>query len=422
MDVIKVGMNLESKFILKGIEGKVLNGRKVNIKAMLEAQIKIYSNENVEFIKQINDINDIQLLNKNFKISCLVGSGTTKVFAKDTVIIDNIDNLAEIMKVDINISNKDIKISYNKVLAKADAIIKLLYITEDNRINSVNATIPIMGFIDIQDISDDNLCDVQYELKNLIVKPNSVDEHSVYVEAEIEISCNVYENKDLNIIQDLYSPSKELSFQKQKITTMQEKQYLKDLCSIREKQYISEIQGNRIYDVDVKPIIINKTILTDRISYEGEINLTFMFATDMTTGIDTKNIIIPFNFNMVCNGVNSNSNVSTDIEVAMQDFVVMPDESIDIKIDLNFNVNISNTAQINIISEINEEENRILESCSVVIYFVKPGDTLWHIAKEFKSTVENIAKMNDIEDVDKIDVGQQLFIPRCINSKGSMTA
>ena len=48
---------------------------------------------------------------------------------------------------------------------------------------------------------------------------------------------------------------------------------------------------------------------------------------------------------------------------------------------------------------------------------VKPGDTLWKIAKMFKSTVEDIAKINDIEDVNKISVGQQLYIPRFCKNK-----
>ena len=39
----------------------------------------------------------------------MIGSGTTKVYAKDTFTIDNIDNIAEIMKVDAKIINKDLE-------------------------------------------------------------------------------------------------------------------------------------------------------------------------------------------------------------------------------------------------------------------------------------------------------------------------
>ncbi len=44
-------------------------------------------------------------------------------------------------------------------------------------------------------------------------------------------------------------------------------------------------------------------------------------------------------------------------------------------------------------------------------YTVRTGDTLYSLAKRFESTVERLAEINDIEDVNKIYVGQQLCIP-----------
>ena len=72
----------------------------------------------------------------------------------------------------------------------------------------------------------------------------------------------------------------------------------------------------------------------------------------------------------------------------------------------------SNTIKINIIDEVNIDETRDRQIYSMVIYFVKPGDTLWAIAKRFRSTVQDIARVNNIEDANKIYPGQQLFIPK----------
>ena len=69
------------------------------------------------------------------------------------------------------------------------------------------------------------------------------------------------------------------------------------------------------------------------------------------------------------------------------------------------------------IEEIRMEETRECNTYSMVIYFVKPGDTLWKIAKMFKSTVEDITRVNEIEDANKIFVGQQLYIPRFCRNK-----
>ena len=68
---------------------------------------------------------------------------------------------------------------------------------------------------------------------------------------------------------------------------------------------------------------------------------------------------------------------------------------------------------INIIDTIEEKEDDVVNPYSMIIYFVKPGDTLWKIAKKFRSTVDDIARINNIEDPNRISVGMQLFIPKC---------
>ena len=63
------------------------------------------------------------------------------------------------------------------------------------------------------------------------------------------------------------------------------------------------------------------------------------------------------------------------------------------------------------IEEIEAEKNEE-DYDSLILYLVNPGDSLWKIAKKFNSTVEEISKINGIEDIDKINVGQKLYIPK----------
>ncbi len=412
MEKVKNDMRLETNVELKGIETHLLNSRKIHVKAMLEIEAKVFSNETVEYVKEINNLNNVQCLNRNFQINSLVGSGNTKVYAKDTINIDEIDNLVEIIKTDLKITNRDTKISYNKVLIKSDLQVKIIYLTEDNRINMKEAVIPVVGFIDLPNISAEHNCNVKYEIKNIIIKPNNVEEHSIYVEAEIEVYCEAYEDRCIQMIQDLYSPTKKLQFNQKKIKVMQNQNLKKQVCNIREKQVIPEIGSRKIYDVEVLPIIEQQTILNDRIMYDGDLRLNFIFAGSGNTGINTKEISIPFSFEMEFDGANSVSNIDTVIEIDMQNFVVMPDESIEIKIDLGFTAISGNDSNISIINEITEEENREICKYSMIIYFVKKGDTLWSIAKKFGSTIEDISRVNGIENPDNLQVGKQLYIPR----------
>lgn len=408
----KPEMQLENRCEVKSIDAKILNGRKISLQANLRLKLSVYSNENVDVMKDVEDISDIQKLNKVYNINSLLGNGTTKVYAKDTVSIDGADNLSEIVKTKINIVNNETKVSYNKVLAKADANIKIVYLTEDNRINCATATIPVMGFIDMQNVNEDNLCDVSYELRNISIKPNNVEEHSIYVEAEIEINCSVYENREMEIIQDLYSPSMDLDYKQKCVKVMQNKRNIRQTCNIRKQEMIPEIGKNKIYDVEVKPVIISSQTANGATTYEGEVSLNFLFAINDGNSISSKTVVEPFSFNVNDENINSNTKIETSIDITTQDFIVMPDESIDVKIDLDFNLNISNMEDINLISEVSKAENRSREKYSIVIYYTKVGDTLWNIAKRFGSTIEEIIKINKIEDENNIMPGEQLFIPR----------
>ena len=149
-----------------------------------------------------------------------------------------------------------------------------------------------------------------------------------------------------------------------------------------------------------------------KIIYQGEISLTFIYGQEGTTRINIKNLVEPFEFTVTSNSIAQKMRIDTSIEIAKKDFVVMADSTIDIKVDLNFRLNIVKESSINLIESVTESEKKDRESFSIIVYYARVGDTLWKIAKKFGSTVDEIVKVNGIENPDVIMPGEQLFIPR----------
>lgn len=410
-------MDLELEFNLKTIDCNVINGRKVNLKAYLEVNIKTYAKEDIQILKEVKDISEIQKLDKSMTINSLIGKGESKVFAKDTLSIENIDNLAEILRAEVRVVNRDFKISYNKILAKAEVKTKIMYLTEDNRINTIEKMIPIMGFIDIQNISEENFCDVKYTTKNIVIRPNDVEEHSIYVEVEIEISSYVYENKKIQLIQDIYSPEQDIKFNQKRITTMSELTKTVNMCTVKQRIDAPEIAGNKIYDTCLEYSVNNINIINEKIIYEGDITATIIFASSNSVRLDTKVTKMPFNYEIDSCGVTNVANIDTLMSIKDDNFVVLSDGGIDAQITLEIDTKMFKSMEINVINDVEAEEARNDMTYSIIIYFVKKGDTLWNIAKKFKSTVQDIVKTNDIEDENKIYPGQQLLIPRYVVRK-----
>ena len=394
---------------LKNIESKVINGRKVGVKAAIEVEVKVYSNETIAIVNSIPEADGIQTLQESLMVNSLVGMGENKIFAKDTININNEDNLAEILKVNTCIVNKDVKISYNKILTKADAEVKIMYLTEDNRIGTVTARVPVVGFIDISDVTEENICDVNYEIRNIVIKPNSVEEHSIYVEIEVGVSAACYEEKEISLIQDLYSPIENLEFNQRKITTMRERESNRDVLQIRERVTLEGIGDKNIIDVDVIPRIEKEHKKENKIIYEGELELNFILS-NSELQVDTRTAKIPFDYSVEKENAQDLES-SMEMQVINQDFIVQDGGVVTCNIDLQMNMDSYRTSNLNVIDEIEANGEREEEDYSIIMYIVKKGDSLWKIAKAFGSTVEDIARTNGIEDENLIMPGQKLFIP-----------
>lgn len=417
----KSKMGFNQKATIKEIDCKVLNGRKVQVKANVEFEFKIFSNNTVEILKEIDKIEDMQCLKRNLDVKTLIGEGSQRAFAKDTITLDEGVVMGEILKSEVKIINKDIKISYNKVLAKADAQVKILYISEDDEIKTCNSLIPVMGFVDIKDINDESTCDMKYDMRNILIKPN--ENNSVYVEIEVEILARAYESKKIDIIDDLYSPCSPISFNSRQLTTSQQLFNIKDEFDIKQNMNIPDFENSTIYDVSAQISINNQNIIEQRLMIDGVAKVSVIYSSNSMAKIDTRIIDIPYEFTTTLSNVATSSNIESNIDVQDIDFIVMPNNDIDIKIKTMFNVEISTDVKINIIDEINLLEDRKQSDSSMIIYYVKKGDTLWNIAKKFNSTIECILAANElISDPNDLKVAMQIFIPRYTGKKNMACA
>lgn len=149
--------------------------------------------------------------------------------------------------------------------------------------------------------------------------------------------------------------------------------------------------------------------------YEGKVELKFVLANE-DLEVETKQAEIPFEYSIenLENGENINTNMN--IEVANQDFIVQDGGIVTSNIDMMMNMDSYRDTNLNIMDEIQTNGEREAEDYSIILYIVKKDDSLWKIAKKFGSTVEDIVRTNGIEDENKINVGQKLYIPKYVKT------
>lgn len=411
VDNVTSDMNSMVEINLNNIECKIINERKVNIKANVNFDIKVFNNTNVEFVNSIN-IQDLQKLEDTVQVNSVLGIGATKTSIKEVIGIDNSDNLAEILKVSTNINNIDTKTSYNKTLTKADVGVKILYVTEDGRYNTVSKTFPVVGFIDMKDVNEENVCTTNAEIKNMVLKPNSVQEHSLSLDMEIEMSVIAYERREINIIEDLYSPSVNLNFEKKSIRTVQNKSIFRGTFNFNQKELLN-IGEEKVYDIDTNVNAENVSIVTDGINIDGNVQFIVTHSTNQMTGIARKVVNVPFNYRLPASNIVQNADTRITANIHNENFNIMPGSEMDLRMDIEFVADTSNMIDINVIDDVSENTDTQENKYNMVIYFTKPEDTIWKIAKKFNSTTRTIIEANNLAS-EELKTGTKLFISRYV--------
>ena len=220
-----------------------------------------------------------------------------------------------------------------------------------------------------------------------------------------------YEEKEINLLEDLYSPTQDLECSKKECKVFANKQNRRETCHIKETVNLPELEGEQLIDAECKPKIINTNKLNSRIMYEGELELNFIIGS-LDTQVNSARAVVPFEFT-VDNIENGEAlNIETELEVGAQDYMIKSGGDVAVDVDTIFNIGTSKNINMNVIDNIEIEEDRSGEDYSLVIYIVKPGDTLWNIAKKMGSTVTDIVKANAIENENIINVDEKLYIPK----------
>jgi len=122
---------------------------------------------------------------------------------------------------------------------------------------------------------------------------------------------------------------------------------------------------------------------------------------------------VPFRVSMEIVGVNENMELSADVQLKNVWFDKINGKQAEV------NGGISVSAIVYEQREYETIENPAFLMCesdeknipSIVLYIVKPGDSLWKIAKLFKTTVDAIKDVNELES-DMIMAGSKLLIVR----------
>ena len=398
-----------------------------NIISQLPNERKIVVKSEVAFLINTKEFSKVRLINdfiseKNIEkrivkdtFSNVKVCKKSIIAAREDILLDkNCDDLFEILKIDATIDDTEIKESFNKIMIKGDIILKITYLTENKAecIKNTTVKVPFTGMVELDGISDNSKFDISYIIKDLDVSLNNdiTTTKAISVSYKIETFIIMYEKEDVEYVDDFYSQYEDLVYESK------EENVIKDIktysFTTEIKEFATGVFNNqKLVDNFVDLNSINFEILDDTVKLNGNIKVSILNQNLDTNDLEYKNLEVLVDKECGCDGIKKE--FRNDLKIsALNVKIIQNEENLEISITLKIDVKSGINGNIRTIENLDTKEIDDLKLDSMNIYIVKKDDDLWKVAKKYKTSVENITKINEELRDDNLNVGQKILIIR----------
>ena len=128
--------------------------------------------------------------------------------------------------------------------------------------------------------------------------------------------------------------------------------------------------------------------------------------------------MLPFTHVIEAQGIQEGCSYYLQAELEQLSTMMADSNELEIRAVLGLNVLVQQPMEEQIIEQIEEKPldmEKIQSMAGITVYMVKPGESMWDIAKRFYTTKGEIIRMNELED-DLVTPGQPLLLVKNIQS------
>ncbi|MGL5378680.1 DUF3794 and LysM peptidoglycan-binding domain-containing protein [Clostridium sp.] len=401
------------------IEVSWMNERKVGIDGLLSLKWELYKKGDIEYVKDIEGKEDIQVLKKEEIVNGIKGKKDLELMGK-TMIKVTMDKpeIDEILKCSMYLHKKEFKLGQDKVYIGCYCKIEVLYKGKETKeVVSLHEDVYLSKEEELVGASNEMISTMNLGIKNseCSVSADDLGENRVVnVEFLINGEAKVYSKEKIELLDDAYSPSMAIDLVKSNNeigiihgtnsmeVMVKDNMYLKD-----ENQKIEQI-----ICTSGSPIVIDKIVEQDKVKVEGVIKVNVLYKTsDEENCYGMINGEVPFGATIDIKNAKEGMDVIAkatleNIEATIEANTIAIRATICVTSKVCYKVNKKWVVDITEGAEGKKEKN-----ASVIIYSIGEGDKLWDIAKKYGTTIEELMKINDMESQTELEAGNKIIIP-----------
>ncbi|MBO4897932.1 MAG: DUF3794 domain-containing protein [Clostridia bacterium] len=408
-------MKIKSFAEVSNIDYSLINSRKINIKAAVSTEIKAVRHKTREFVADAKcEEGEIETLKS--EVSALMS------VADEEFVISVSDKLefpsgspaaAEMLKVSADVTDYDVRLLAGKAIVKGIIKVGTLYVAKKNlKLEYMEHEIPFTEILELPGVAEDMDADIDFSVLNVYFETdNEEDIREMGVEVTLSVSAAVTSAENALVLTDCFSPDFEISFTKNYCDFDFAEAKLNPQISVKGDIAFGEENpaAERILSVSAKPVLDSVSVNNENITLRGRLKADILYLTaEEEMPLSGMRGEIPFVYTADADGEGK----AADCGVTLSNLsYTMGERTVNIRASVSASIKVIGTERVSVIGDIKASEAEKNERAPIVIYFVQSGDTLWNIAKKYKTTMGKIAAANGIDTEKTLTGGEKLLIP-----------
>ena len=420
VDSKKIDENMKAVVMsnVERAEFSLINSRKLRVKVIVGLDYEILAEQNVEIAVEASDSDSAELLRENVRLQNCIDLSEVEFSVKEALEVPSGQtSINELLKVDVKISDSEYKTVTDKIVVKGAVGVCVLYTDDNCEIQFMEMDIPFTEVFDCTDVGDDTICDIDYcvsDVKYEVNEDNDGDRRVVDLDVTVLAQIKATENVSVDMICDCYEPFMKTQLLKEEIELEEVVSRPSTQNTLREMLETSSgapgVSG--VYDVITKPCITKTQLQSGKLLAEGRIEAYILYLTDSSESpVYSMKKEIPFSYLLDCDSTEEDLIPEIKAEVKHTSYNLNVAGEIELRCILALKANIIRRRKIEIINDVVTEQIENGDKKGIVIYFVQHGDNLWEVSKRYAIPRDEVMKFNNIDETDKLEVGNRLFIP-----------
>lgn len=414
-------IHMKGKAEVEDFTVRVINSRKINIKALLN--VCCYGDEicEEEILLDVGDDN-VLVRKENMIFSQIKADGEDSYRVKEEVQLPkNKPNVSRLIWSDMRLKSRETRILDDGVYIKGDLGIFIIYEPDgEETVQWYETAVPFEGKVEVSGVSEEmfSMICLNLQEKQVMIKADyDGEERILCAEGMVRIDLKAYSEEEIGVVWDMYSTNHHMEVE----TEDKSFQQLVMKNCLKAKGY----NKIKLSEVDDKPLQIcyayGDAHLEDTVSceegirVEGFVNATIIYVSaDDQNPIASFSCVVPFSQVISLEEDIEKKEYAVNINVDQISASMMGGDEIEVRAYVGIEILMTKVLTRPFVTDAHMTPMSAKELASfpgIIGYIANSEESLWDIAKRYKTTEERIRSLNSVNG-DRVHCGDKLIIMR----------